>query len=129
MIIRWLFMFGTLCLGFAILTGLNYWQIDHVGDRLIVGQRFNSIWAFWGVFGVLAAPALVSVNMLFWAIYYFGYTFWFRKLWIIQISTYGAGLLMMAVITWYWYGELPSKGTLVGTALCIVGAVISIAWK
>ena len=129
MVIRWLFMFGSLCLGFAILTTLNYWQIDHVGDKLILGHRFKSPWAFWAVFGVLAAPALVFVNMLFWAIYYFGYTFWFKKLWIIQISTYGAGLLIMAFITWYWYGEVPNKGTLVGAALCVTGAVTSIVWR
>jgi hypothetical protein len=129
MIFRWLFMFGMICLGLTILTNLNYWQIDHVGNKVIWGYRFRSAWSFWGALGVIAAPALIFVNVLFWAIYYYGYNFWFKKLWIIQISTYAAGLLMMAVITWCWYGELPNKGTLVGAVLCIAGAVTSIVWK
>jgi len=129
MIFRWLIMFGVICLGFAVLTVLNYWQIDHVGQKVVWGYRFRSVWSFWWGLGLISAPVLIFANVLFWTIYYYGYHFWFKKLWIIQITTYASSIFMMAIITWYWYGELPSKGTLVGTILCVAGAITSILWK
>lgn len=129
MLLRWFLMFGIICLGLAILTIMNYWQIDHVGEKVFFGYRFRSVWSFWWVLGVVTAPALIFANVLFWAVYYYGYHFWFKKLWIIQLGTYAAGLFIMTIITWYWYGELPHKGTLVGTILCITGAMISILWR
>ena len=129
MVGRWFLMFGTISLGFVILTILNYWQIDHVAGKVIFGYRFKSVWTFWGVLGLVTFPALLFANVIFWAVYYYGYHFWFNKLWIIQITTYASGLLIMAIITWYWYGEIPSKGTLVGAVLCISGALTSILWR
>ncbi|MBN2467830.1 MAG: hypothetical protein JXD19_06725 [Deltaproteobacteria bacterium] len=129
MIIRWILMFSLISFGFAVFTILNYWQIDHVGARVILGYRCKPAWSFWGMFAILATPALIFTNVLFWAVYYYAYHFWFKKLWIIQVTAYGAGLMMVALITWAWYSEIPSKGTLVGIALCMAGALTSILWK
>jgi len=106
MLLRFMLMYGALCLGFGILTCINFWQIGHVGQKALAGYTFDSLWTFWGAYGVLAAPAVVFANILFWSVYYFGYHFWFNKVWIIQISTFSAGLIMMALITWLWFGKL-----------------------
>ena len=129
MLVRSVLMFAALCLGFAVLTIINFYQIDHVGSKSFAGRDFNSIWGFWGMFGLITAPAIVFANILFWAIYYFGFHFWFNKIWVIQIGTIGAGLFMMGLITWLWYGEVPNKGTLLGIVLCIAGTLTSIFWE
>ncbi len=129
MLIKCALMFTALCLGFAVLTAINFWQIDHVGTKSLAGREFRSVWTFWGLYGLLAAPGVVFANILFWSIYYYGFHFWFRKIWVVQISAYSAGLLMMALFTWLWYGEIPNKGTLVGIILCAAGTLASIFWK
>jgi len=129
MVYRWVIMFGVICLAFAVLTVINFWQIDHVEGKTMFGLHFGSVWSFWSIYGLVVFPAVVFANVLFWAIYYYGYHFWFKKLWIMQITTYAGGLIMMAIITWLWYGELPNKGTLVGIGLCAAGMLTSILWK
>ena len=81
------------------------------------------------MYALLTAPVLRLANILFWSMYYYGFHFWFNKIWVIQFSTFAAGLVMMALFTWLWYGEVPNKGTLVGIVLCAAGTLISIYWK
>lgn len=129
MIFRFAVLVAALCLGFAVLTLINFYQIDHVGSKSLAGRQFNSLWSYWGAYGLIAAPGVIFANIIFWAVYYYGFHFWFRKIWVVQISAFAAGLLMMGLITWLWYGEIPNKGTLLGIILCVAGTLVSIFWK
>lgn len=129
MLIRWMITFFSFSFACILLTLTNYWQIDHASQKVLFGHKIGSIWSFWLGYGVLMIPFNLIVSYIFYSIYHYGYNHWFHRVWIVQLTMWAASLSVVVIITWLWYGELPSKGTLVGAILLIAGALISAFWR
>ena len=130
MIIRWFYLLGGLGGIFILFNIINYWQIDNGGQRMLFGHQFSSEWGFRGVYALLLAPLIIFANVLTWHLYAKGYNDWFKhNIWQVQIISWAAGILVAVSINWAWYGQWPTKGTLVAIPAIVFFSLLSVFWK
>lgn len=118
-LVRWMLFFGGIFIVFSILTIINYWQIDNISN-----------WASRAFYALKVSPILISGNLFIWFLYSKGYKEWFgHNIWQVQIIFWASGVLVAIFMNWWWYDQMPSKGTLVAIPGIVFFSLLGILWK
>jgi len=105
-----------------------YWMTKNAQTLSIFNMQFHSIWICWLVSLLLATPLLSLANYAFGATFYFGYEA-YKSAWLIFLAYVAAQTAAVPMMIFLWFGEIPTKGPLVGTLLAISGLLIAHIWK
>jgi len=112
----------------CIYQSYNFWIAKNTGGLTIFGINFSSIWVFW-LFGlVVATPVLSLANVMFSGSFYFGYRH-YNNAWLILLTFIGAQTLAYPIMVYFWFREIPSKGTLLGALFALAGLLIANFWR
>lgn len=117
--VRWLLFFGGIFVVFFVLTIINYWQIDNISD-----------WASRAFYALRVSPILIAGNLFLWFLYSKGYKEWFNHdIWQVQIIFWASGVLVAIFTNWWWYDQVPTKGTMVAIPGIIFFSLLGVFWK
>lgn len=104
----------------GILTALNYWQVLHLRQE----------WAAWLWYTIKWTPAFIISQVLIYWIWSRGYhDFAGGKMWVVQLMWLAASGILALVMTKAFFNEWPSKGSIVGASLWLLGGIIAAAWR
>ena len=128
-LIHWLAFAGVTFVSFFPFQWLFYTGIRNAQEKVIFGHAFSSGFAYFLVCALIINGTMVLPNTLSFFIGGVAYHEWFHKAWILHLTYAAINLGGAIAILWLQFGELPTKGALVGLALMITGSLISIFWK
>ena len=105
---------GMITFGLVIMTCVNFWQIEHVRPTL----------KDWSFYYLKVALFIFIAQVLIWYVFRFGRN-WFGAFWPIQIWFLIVSSITAVVVIWLWWGELPSKKSLIALTFWIIGGIIN----
>lgn len=124
---NWLKMLITVFgMGLAVLTFtlINYYQVKHIHND-DVGKTVKAIL----IYQAKLMPLIISFSMVVAISFNIGMRAFANKVWVPALLYFAFEIVIAAICAYFFFREIPSKGTLVGSVLCTAGAVIAIVWK
>jgi len=108
-------------MGLAVLTFtiINYYQVKKID------QNIKSII----IYQAKLLPIIVCFSMVVAISFNLGMRAFSNRVWVPFLLYLTFEVLFAAMMAYAFFREVPSKGTLVGSILCITGAVMAIIWK
>ncbi len=128
-LVHWLVFASVTFVSFFPFQWLFYTCIRNAQNKVIFGHEFSSGFVYFLVFALIINMMMILPNTLSFFIGGVAYHEWFHKAWILHLTYAAINLGGVIVILWFQFGELPTKGSLVGLALMVTGSLISIFWK
>ena len=108
-------------MGLAVLTFtmINYYQVKNID------QNIRSII----IYEAKLLPIIVCFSMVVAIVFNLGMRAFSNRVWVPFLLYLTFEVLFAALLAYAFFREVPSKGTLVGSILCITGAVLAIVWR
>ena len=113
-------------MGLAVLTFtiINYYQVRHIEDE-DAGKSIKAIL----IYQTKLLPVLIALSMVVAISFNFGKRAFADRVWVPALVYFAFEVIIAAICAYYFFREVPSKGTLVGSILCVAGAVLAMVWK
>lgn len=123
----WLFVLAVFANGTVMF--IQFWQVKNADNLTLFGVHFSSLWTFWTVFSVLMTVVYLPINVLFFYLYWYGYTKVFPgQGWYVQETFWLSALVVMFFVGWLFLGELPAKNALVALFF-LACAFVALVWR
>ena len=115
------FLITFLGMGLAVLTFtiINYYQVKHID------QDIKAII----IYQTKLLPLLIMFSMVVAISFNYGTRIFSNRIWVPALIYFAFEVVFAAICAYFFFKEVPSKGTLVGSIMCTVGAVVAIIWK
>ncbi|MBI2027540.1 MAG: hypothetical protein HYS98_07050 [Deltaproteobacteria bacterium] len=108
----------------SIVQSYMYWVTKNSHTLTVFNFQLSSVWTCWFLSLLVATPILSIANYAFGATFYFGYES-YKSAWLIFLSYVAAQTVTVPVMIWVWFGEIPTKGPLVGVIFALLGLLIA----
>src|SRR3989344_6658879 len=128
-LVHWLIFASVTFVSFFPFQWLFYTCIRNAQSKVIFGYEFSSSLVYFLVFALIINVTMVLPNTLSFFVGGIAYHEWFHKAWILHLTYAAINLGGVIVILWLQFGELPTKGALLGLGLMVLGALVSMFWK
>ena len=129
MFLKWLIFALASFVGIGLFQWALYTGFELAKTKTFLGYTFPNLFIFFVFWSLLLSFVMALPNGIVWAISSIALNDWFGKAWVVHLTFAATSLLAAATPFWFKFGELPTKGTLVGLALAIAGALISALWR
>ena len=129
MFLKWLVFALASFVGIGLFQWILYTGFELAKTKTFLGYTFPNLFIFFVFWSFLLIITMALPNGVIWTVSSIALNEWFKKAWIIHLTFAATSLLAASTIFWFKFGELPTKGTLVGLSLAIVGALISALWR
>ncbi len=108
-------------MGLAVLTFtiINYYQVK------TIEQNIKSII----IYQAKLLPIIVCFSMVVAISFNLGMRAFANRIWVPFLLYLTFEVVFAALMAYVFFKEVPSKGTLVGSIMCVTGAVLAIVWK
>ena len=113
-------------MAFAVLTFtiINYYQVKHIENE-DAGKSIKAIL----IYQTKLLPVIIAFSMVVAISFNFGKRAFADRVWVPALVYFAFEVIIAAICAYYFFREVPSKGTLVGSILCVAGAVLAMVWK
>ena len=108
-------------MGLAVLTFtiINYYQVKNID------QNIKSII----IYQAKLLPLIVCFSMVVAISFNLGMRAFSNRVWVPFLLYLTFEVVFAAIMAYAFFREVPTKGTLIGSIMCISGAVLAIFWK
>ncbi len=107
-----------------IFTAINYYQVKNI-EKETFAKTVKAIL----IYQTKLLPVLILFSMVVAITFNLGKHTFGERVWVPALIYFAFEVLMAAALAYFFFKEVPSKGTLVGSILCTAGAIVAIAWK
>ena len=129
MLLSWLWLFIIFSFNLTVLTVLIYWSLEAAKTLTFLGIHFRNLWTFWFGIVLFFSPIYCLINYLFYYAYWYGYQKLFPgQMWRVVETQWLASLIVTLIVTWLYFGELPTKNAL-AALIFLAAALFTILWK
>jgi len=117
--LRMIIVFAGMGLAVLTFTTINYYQVKNID------QNIKSII----IYQAKLLPIIVCFSMVVAIAFNLGMRAFSNRVWVPFLLYLTFEVLFAAILAYAFFKEVPSKGTLVGSIMCIIGAIVAIIWK
>lgn len=129
MLLKWLVFALSSFVGLFIFQWIFYTGFELAKTKSVFGIYFPNLFVFFLFYALIVGVSLVPVNAFSWSVASLAFNEWFRKAWILHLTLLATSSVSATLVFWFKFGEVPSKGVLIGLLFYVAGAVISAFWR
>ncbi|MEK7566509.1 MAG: hypothetical protein AAB527_00010 [Patescibacteria group bacterium] len=129
MFLKWLIFAFSSFVGLFAFQWIFYTGFEWSKTRSAFGYVFPNLFTFFLFWSFMIAVVLAPLNAASWSIASLAFNEWFHKAWILHLTLLATSGISGALVFWMKFGEIPSRGVLIGLSLYAAGAVISAFWR
>lgn len=113
-------------MGLAVFTFtvINYYQVKTIENESFLKTVKGIL-----IYQTKLLPVIIMFSMVVAICFNLGMHSFGERVWVPALIYFAFEVVAAGILAYFFFGEVPSKGTLVGSILCTAGGVVAIIWK